>query len=170
MGLSQKGFSIATSARLGGADINRLLGVTVPDGLLDGSSAFDIVFQAGEGVALNIASDLDGLVVGLPPPFNKAREQRESLDIDLRISDALSIDATYSTNLSLAIAQDTEDTWRALASIGAVRPELTLDDVDAGTTVISGRLEELDISAWADTQARFRSCLLYTSPSPRDIS
>ena len=38
-----------------------------------------------------------------------------------------------------------------------MRPELTLDDVDAGTTVISGRLEELDISAWADTQARFRS-------------
>ena len=156
LGLSQKGFSIATSTRLGGADINRLLGVTVPDGLLDGSSAFDIMFQAGEGVALNITSDLDGLAVGLPPPFNKAREQSESLDIDLRISDALSIDATYSNNLSLAIAQDTEDTWRALASIGEVRPELTLDDVDAGTTVISGRLDELDISAWADTQARFR--------------
>ena len=41
--------------------------------------------------------------------------------------------------------------------IGEVRSELTLDDVDAGTAVISGRIEELDISAWADTQARFRS-------------
>jgi uncharacterized protein YhdP len=157
LGLSQKGFSIATSARLGGADVNRLLGVTVPDGLLDGSSAFDIVFQAGEGVALNITSDLDGLAIGLPLPFNKAPEQSKSLEIDLRISDALSIDATYSNNLSLSIAQDTEDTWRALASIGEVRPELTLDDVDADTTVILGRLEELDISAWADTQASFRS-------------
>ena len=157
LGLSQKGFSIATSARLGGADVNRLLGVTVPDGLLDGSSAFDIVFQAGEGVALNISSNLDGLAVGLPLPFNKAPEQSESLEIDLRISDALSIDARYSNNLSLSIAQDAEDTWRALASIGEVRSELTLDDVDANTTIISGRLEQLDISAWADTQARFRS-------------
>ena len=157
LGLSQKGFSIATSARLGGADVNRLLGVTVPDGLLDGSSAFDIVFQAGRGVALNVTSDLDGLAVGLPLPFNKSPEQSESLEIDLRISDALSIDATYSNNLSLSIAQDTENAWRALASIGEVRSELTLDDVDAGTAVISGRLEELDISAWADTQARFRS-------------
>ena len=157
LGLSQKGFSIATSARLGGADVNRLLGVTVPDGLLDGSSAFDIVFQAGRGVALNVTSDLDGLAVGLPLPFNKSPEQSESLEIDLRISDALSIDATYSNNLSLSIAQDTENAWRALASIGEVRSELILDDVDAGTAVISGRLEELDISAWADTQARFRS-------------
>ena len=157
LGLSQKGFSIATSARLGGADVNRLLGVTVPDGLLDGSSAFDIVFQAGRGVALNVTSDLDGLAVGLPLPFNKSPEQSESLEIDLRISDALSIDAAYSNNLSLSIAQDTENAWRALASIGEVRSELTLDDVDAGTAVISGRLEELDISAWADTQARFRS-------------
>ena len=157
LGLSQKGFSIATSARLGGADVNRLLGVTVPDGLLDGSSAFDIVFQAGRGVALNVTSDLDGLAVGLPLPFNKSPEQSESLEIDLRISDALSIDATYSNNLSLSIAQDTENAWRALASIGEVRSEFTLDDVDAGTAVISGRLEELDISAWADTQARFRS-------------
>ena len=157
LGLSQKGFSIATSARLGGADVNRLLGVTVPDGLLDGSSAFDIVFQAGRGVALNVTSDLDGLAVGLPLPFNKSPEQSESLEIDLRISDALSIDATYSNNLSLSIAQDTENAWRALASIGEVRSELTLDDVDAGTAVISGRIEELDISAWADTQARFRS-------------
>ncbi|MBL6694710.1 MAG: hypothetical protein ISQ01_03100, partial [Luminiphilus sp.] len=157
LGLSQKGFSIATSARLGDANVNRLMGVTVPDGLLDGSAAFDIVFQAGEGVALNITSNLDGLAVGLPFPFNKASEQSESLEIDLRISDALSIDATYSNNLSLSIAQDAENAWRALASIGEVRSELTLDDVDANTTVISGRLEELDISAWADTQARFRS-------------
>jgi uncharacterized protein YhdP len=157
LGLSQKGFSIATSARLGGDDVNRLLGVTVPEGLLDGSSAFDIVFQAGEGVALNISSNLDGLAVGLPLPFNKAREQSESLEIDLRISDALSVDARYSNNLSLSIAQDAKDTWRALASIGEVRSELTLDDVDANTTIISGRLQELDISAWADTQARFRS-------------
>ena len=157
LGLSQKGFSIATSARLGGTDVSRLLGVTVPDGLLDGSSAFDIVFQAGEGVALNISSNLDGLAIGLPLPFNKAPEQSESLEIDLRISDVLSIDATYSNNLSLSIAQDAENAWRALASIGEVRSELTLDDVDANTTIISGRLEELDISAWADTQARFRS-------------
>jgi len=157
LGLSQKGFSIATSARLGDANVNRLLGVTFPDGLLDGSAAFDIVFQAGDGVALNITSNLDGLAVGLPRPFHKAPEQSESLEIDLRISDALSIDATYSNNLSLSIAQDAENAWRALASIGEVRSELTLDDVDANTTVISGRLEELDISAWADTQARFRS-------------
>ena len=92
-----------------------------------------------------------------PSHFNKAPEQSESLEIDLRISDALSIDATYSNNLSLSIAQDAENAWRALASIGEVRSELTLDDVDANTTIISGRLEELDISAWADTQARFRS-------------
>jgi uncharacterized protein YhdP len=157
LGLSQKGFSIATSARLGDSNVNRLLGVKVPDGLIDGSSAFDIVFQAGEGVALNITSNLGGLAVGLPPPFNKVPEQSESLEIDLRISEALSIDATYSNNLSLSIAQDAENGWRALASIGEASGELTLDDVDANTTVISGRLEELDISAWADTQARFRS-------------
>jgi len=157
LGLSQKGFSIATSARLGGADVNRLLGFAVPDGLLDGSSLFDIVLQAGEGVALNVSSDLDGLAVGLPSPFSKSPEQRESLEIDLKIVDALSIDAKYSNNLALSIAQDAENAWRALASIGDVRPELTLDDVDAGTAVLSGRVEELDISAWSDTQARFSS-------------
>ena len=157
LGLSQKGFSIATSARLGGADVTRLLGFTVPDGLLDGSSPFDIVFQAGEGLALNVTSDLGGLAVGLPAPFSKSLEQRESLEIDLKVLNALSIDAKYSNNLSLSITQDAENVWRALASIGEVRPELTVDDVDAGKTVISGRLEELDISAWADTQARFRS-------------
>jgi uncharacterized protein YhdP len=157
LGLSQKGLSIATSARLGGADVNRLLGVTVSDGLLEGNSAFDIVFQAGDGVALNVTSDLDGLAIGLPVPFSKAREQSEPLEMDLRISDAVSIDATYSNNLSLSIAQDGENAWRALASIGEVSSELTLDDVDTGTAVISGRVEELDISAWADTQARFNS-------------
>ena len=157
LGLSQKALSIATSARLGGADVNRLLGVTVSDGLLEGNSAFDIVFQAGDGVALNVTSDLDGLAIGLPVPFSKAREQSEPLEMDLRISDAVSIDATYSNNLSLSIAQDGENAWRALASIGEVSSELTLDDVDAGTAVISGRVEELDISAWADTQARFNS-------------
>ena len=108
-------------------------------------------------MALNISSNLDGLAIGLPLPFNKAPEQSESLEIDLRISDVLSIDATYSNNLCLSIAQDAENAWRALASIGEVRSELTLDDVDANTTIVSGRLEELDISAWADTQARFRS-------------
>ena len=157
LGLSQKGLSIATSARLGGADVNRLLGVTVSDGLLEGNSAFDIVFQAGDGVALNVTSDLDGLAIGLPVPFSKAREQSEPLEMDLRISDAVSIDATYSNNLSLSIVQDGENAWRALASIGEVNSELTLDDVDTGTAVISGRVEELDISAWADTQARFNS-------------
>ena len=157
LGLSQKGLSIATSARLGGADVNRLLGVTVSDGLLEGNSAFDIVFQAGDGVALNVTSDLNGLAIGLPVPFSKAREQSEPLEVDLRISDAVSIDATYSNNLSLSIAQDGENAWRALASIGEVSSELTLDDVDTGTAVISGRVEELDISAWADTQARFNS-------------
>jgi uncharacterized protein YhdP len=157
LGLSQKALSIATSARLSGADVNRLLGVTVSDGLLQGNSAFDIVFQAGDGVALNVTSDLDGLAIGLPVPFSKAREQSEPLEMDLRISDAVSIDATYSNNLSLSIAQDGENAWRALASIGEVSSELTLDDVDTGTAVISGRVEELDISAWADTQARFNS-------------
>ena len=157
LGLSQKGLSIATSARLGGADVNRLLGVTVSDGLLEGNSAFDIVFQAGDGVALNVTSDLDGLAIGLPVPFSKAREQSEPLEMDLRISDAVSIDATYSNNLSLSIVQDGENAWRALGSIGEVSSELTLDDVDTGTAVISGRVEELDISAWADTQARFNS-------------
>ena len=157
LGLSQKALSIATSARLGGADVNRLLGVTVSDGLLEGNSAFDIVFQAGDGVALNVTSDLDGLAIGLPVPFSKAREQSEPLEMDLRISDAVSIDATYSNNLSLSIVQDGENAWRALASIGEVSSELTLDDVDTGTAVISGRVEELDISAWADTQARFNS-------------
>ncbi len=157
LGLSQKGLSIATSARLGGADVNRLLGVTVSDGLLEGNSAFDIVFQAGDGVALNVTSDLNGLAIGLPVPFSKAREQSEPLEMDLRISDAVSIDATYSNNLSLSIVQDGENAWRALASIGEVSSELTLDDVDTGTAVISGRVEELDISAWADTQARFNS-------------
>ena len=47
-----------------------------------------------------------------------------------------------------------------MACIGLDRggeSELTLDDVDANTTVVSGRLEELDIGAWADTQARLRS-------------
>jgi uncharacterized protein YhdP len=125
--------------------------------LLQGNSAFDIVFQAGDGVALNVTSDLDGLAIGLPVPFSKAREQSEPLEMDLRISDAVSIDATYSNNLSLSIAQDGENAWRALASIGEVSSELTLDDVDTGTAVISGRVEELDISAWADTQARFNS-------------
>ena len=67
LGLSQKGFSIATSARLGGADVNRLLGVTVPDGLLDGSSAFDIVFQAGEGVALKFPLTSMGWPSVFPP-------------------------------------------------------------------------------------------------------
>ena len=157
LGLSQKALSIATSARLGGADVNRLLGVTVSDGLLEGNSAFDIVFQAGDGVALNVTSDLNGLAIGLPVPFSKAREQSEPLEMDLRISDAVSIDATYSNNLSLSIVQDGENAWRALASIGEVSSELTLDDVDTGTAVISGRVEELDISAWADTQARFNS-------------
>lgn len=157
LGLSQKALSIATSARLSGADVNRLLGVTISDGLLEGNSAFDIVFQAGDGVALNVTSDLDGLAIGLPVPFSKAREQSEPLEMDLRISDAVSIDATYSNNLSLSIAQDGENAWRALASIGEVSSELTLDDVDTGTAVISGRVEELDISAWADTQARFNS-------------
>jgi uncharacterized protein YhdP len=157
LGLSRKGLSIATSARLGGADVNRLLGVTVSDGLLEGNSAFDIVFQAGDGVALNVTSDLDGLAIGLPVPFSKAREQSEPLEMDLRISDAVSIDATYSNNLSLSIVQDGENAWRALALIGEVSSELTLDDVDTGTAVISGRVEELDISAWADTQARFNS-------------
>ena len=157
LGLSQKALSIATSARLSGADVNRLLGVTGSDGLLEGNSAFDIVFQAGDGVALNVTSDLDGLAIGLPVPFSKAREQSEPLEMDLRISDAVSIDATYSNNLSLSIAQDGENAWRALASIGEVSSELTLDDVDTGTAVISGRVEELDISAWADTQARFNS-------------
>ena len=157
LGLSQKALSIATSARLSGADVNRLLGVTGSDGLLEGNSAFDIVFQAGDGVALNVTSDLNGLAIGLPVPFSKAREQSEPLEVDLRISDAVSIDATYSNNLSLSIAQDGENAWRALASIGEVSSELTLDDVDRGTAVISGRVEELDISAWADTQARFNS-------------
>ena len=157
LGLSQKSLSVATSARLGGADINRLLGVTFPDDLLEGNSVFDIVFQAGEGVALNVTSDLDGLAIGLPVPFSKAREQSEPLEMDLRISDAVSIDATYSNNLSLSIARDGENAWRALASIGEVSSELTLDDVDKGIAVVSGRVEELDISAWADTQARFKS-------------
>ena len=155
--MSQKALSIATSARLGGADVDRLLGVAVSDGLLQGNSVFDIVFQAGDGVALNVTSDLNGLAIGLPVPFSKAREQSEPLEMDLRISDAVSIDATYSNNLSLSIAQDGENAWRALASIGEVSSELTLDDVDTGTAVISGRVEELDISAWADTQARFNS-------------
>ena len=157
LGLSQKGFSITTTARLGGVDVNRLLGVTVPDGLFEGSSDFDIVFQAGEGVALNVTSDLDGLAIGLPTPFSKSPEQSELLEIDLRMSDVVSIDATYSHKLSLSIAQDAENAWRTLASIGEVSREHTLDDVDAGTAVISGHVEELDISAWADTQARFRS-------------
>ena len=157
LGLSQKGFSIATSVRLGDANVNRLLGVTVPDGLLDGSSAFDIVFQAGEGVALNITSNLDGLAIGLPAPFSKVPEQSELLNIDLKISDAVSIDAAYSNNLSLSIEKDAESAWRALALIGEVSREYKLNDVDAGTAVISGRVEELDISAWADTQTRFSS-------------
>ena len=157
LGLSQKALSITTSARLGGADVNRLLGVTVSDGLLEGNSAFDIVFQAGDGVALNVTSDLDGLAIGLPVPFSKAREQSGPLEMDLRISDAVSIDVTYSNKLSLSIAQDGDNSWRALASIGKVSSELTLDDVDTGTAVISGRVEELDISAWADTHARFNS-------------
>ena len=154
LGLSQKGFSIATSARLGGGDFTRLLDVTVPEGLLEGSSAFDIVFQAGDGLALNVTSELDGLAIGLPAPFSKAPEQSKSLEIDLRISDAVSIDTAYSNNLFLSMSQDAEKAWRALASIGEVSSELTLADVDAGTAVISGHLEALDISAWADTQAR----------------
>ena len=157
LGLSQKGFSVATSARLGASDVSRLLGVRVPDGLLDGSSAFDIVFQAGEGVALNVTSNLEGLAIGLPAPFSKPPEQSKLLEIDLRISDSVFIDAAYSNALSLSIAQDAENAWRALASIREVNQELSLDEVEAGTVVISGRVEELDVSAWADTQARFLS-------------
>ena len=43
------------------------VGCYVPDGLLDGSSAFDIVFQAGEGVALNIPPTSMGWPSVFPP-------------------------------------------------------------------------------------------------------
>ncbi|MEC8633500.1 MAG: DUF3971 domain-containing protein, partial [Pseudomonadota bacterium] len=155
LGLSQKGLSVTTSARLDGPNISRLLGVTVPDGLFRGSSAFDIVFQAGDGVSLNLTSNLDGLAIGLPAPFSKAREQSKSLEVDIRVSDVVSIEAAYSNDMFFAIAQDAENAWRALASIGKVDRELTFDNVDAGTALISGSVEELDLSAWADMLARF---------------
>ena len=106
-------------------------------------------------VSLNLTSNLDGLAIGLPAPFSKAREQSKSLEVDIRVSDVVSIEAAYSNDMFFAIAQDAENAWRALASIGKVDRELTFDNVDAGTALISGSVEELDLSAWADLLARF---------------
>ena len=155
LGFTRKGLSVSTSARLGGPHVSRLFGIGIPDDLLEGDSAFDIVFQAGEGAALNITSELEGLAIGLPAPLDKTREQRKNLELDLRFADVLSIDASYSTDINLSIARDSENAWRAFASVGTADEELTLGDVDSGTAVITGHVEELDLGAWAETQALF---------------
>lgn len=155
LGLNQKGLSLSTTVRLGGPNVSTLLGVAVPEEFMEGDSEFDIVFQAGEGVALNINSELDGLEIGLPAPFSKSRQQTETLEVDLKMSDELSIDVSYSNDTELTIMRDSAEVWRALVSFGAAGRELSLNDVEAGTTVISGSLQQLDLGAWAETSGLF---------------
>ena len=164
LGLQQKGLSVRTNVDLGSADLNELTGFSVPQGLMPGRAPFDITFQAGEGIALNVSSTLSGLGVTLPAPFDKTRDQSAALQVDLTLRDELSLDLSYADTIALKVTRDGRDQWRGLASIGETNEQLSVAEVDAGTVRVAGGVTELDVSAWFATSATFSGDSLSLSP------
>ena len=146
LGLSQ---GLYRHFRAWGADVNRLLGVTVPTVFLMAVHPSISCFRRrGRGAQYFLQPRW--LAIGLPP-FDSVEANRWRSTGEFRCT--VHRCHVFKQFVSLNCARR-RNVWRALAPVGG-ETGLTVDDVDAGT-IISGRLE-LDISAWADTQARFRS-------------
>ena len=155
LGLQQKGLSVSTDVRLGVAEVNELAGVSVPKGLIAGEAPFEITFQAGQGVALNARSSLNGLGLTLPAPFDKETDQSAALRVDVTLLDTLSVDLSYAGDLALSATRDELNQWTGLVAIGETAERLTLDELEVGTLGVEGSVLELDAAAWLVASASF---------------
>ena len=149
LGSGQTNLSMKTQVLLGAAEISSLVGRSLPDELLLGETAVDIAFQAGDGVAVQITSDLEGLAIGLPEPFAKVAQDLSSMNVDLAISESLSATINYADVLAASVSRDAEQAWRAAVSIGSDHEPWLTPNSAAGTVDISGHLVEIDALAWS---------------------
>ena len=172
LGSRQTNLSMKTQVLLGAAEISSLVGRSVPDELLLGETAVDIAFQAGDGVAVQITSDLEGLAVGLPEPFAKVAQDPSSMNIDLAISESLSATINYADILAAKVSRDTTQAWRAAVSIGSDHEPWLTPDTAAGTVDISGHLVEIDALAWSQLAGALSGSADFAGPSIvwRDVS
>ena len=111
---------------------------------------------------LQVASDLQGLVLNLPSPLGKAAAERKQLEIGRRLVDAAPLELTYDSVVKAALAPDSQDpqkfkTLRLALGDGAIPP-----GPEAGIA-LAGRLEQLSLDQWWETAAFFRS---EPGPSP----
>ena len=172
LGLNQSNLSVKTQVLLGRPEITHLLGRSIPGELLVGETEVDIAFQAGDGVAVQITSDLGGLAVGLPEPFAKAAQDPSSMNIDLAISESLSATINYADVMAAKVSRDAAQAWRAAVSIGSENePRLTPNSAE-GTVNVSGQLAEIDALAWSQLAGTLSGSADFVGPSViwRDVS
>ncbi len=152
LGLSSVGFSLSTRANLSASTLAGLADVSLPDTLISGSADVSVAFQAGDGVRLNVMSDLVGLESAMPAPFTKGGDVPQPLRFDLDMSDAPEAFISYGNVLS-AYGLLKPEGWSVLAEVG-VDSEGGLAAASAlpvNTLEVNGRLTELDLAAWAAT-------------------
>ena len=111
-----------------------------------GLSQFQVRIQgAGEGeMSLNLASDLDGLALHLPPPLNKPREVTWPLAMQMQIGGGLQQGQLGLADLLAADWQLDESRWQLGLGLNEPAPELP----EQPGLRARGRLPELDLADW----------------------
>ena len=125
-----------------------------PAGRVRGRSAWQGVFSFGRDAqgrpqppALQLATDLAGVELRLPPPFAKAAEQERPLSLDIRFVDRERLDVNY------RYGQKACGVFRT-GSQGIERAALRFGDLQAvplppaARIVVSGRLEGVRFADW----------------------
>ena len=157
LGLSTVGFSLSTRVNLSVSDLSGLASLKLPDAWLSGTSEFSVAMQAGDGVRLQVVSDLTGFESTLPAPFDKKRGLPHPLRVDLDLSEASELAVTYGDVLSGYAARKVEG-WSGIAHIGDGELDNALARARgllSNTVEVGGRLSELDLLAWSDVITQF---------------
>lgn len=141
----------------GYADIKKLINWYLPtnnDWPISGKTPYNLNISIGEKNQLTVTSNLEGIVVDLPPPFTKTAQQKQNFfyQMDFGKGQHTKLQANYGSLISTAITMDeNQRNWKGelLLNQGkaAISPKSGLH--------VRGNLNHVDLEDWKKTYEHY---------------
>lgn len=157
LGVENIGFSLSTDATLSISDIASVVGITTPNAIFDGESEFAIAMQAGEGLRIQVTSDLEGVRSNLPDPLYKPQSALMPLTFDLDLSSLPKVEFELGDVLR-GVGLGRREGWSALTHVGKAQVDdasFSAAQIPTNTLEVTGQLDQLDLMAWTEVGAQF---------------
>lgn len=138
--------------RLNGGELSTWLGQPLL-GFIDGVTAVEgaLRLQPGEPPVLDLKSDLDGVSLDAPRPYNKAGDMSLPLALEVSFDAEPVLALSLGERLRLQLAFDQGELAQAIVAVGGQKNTAACDV----RLCLSGSLSELDLTAWRSFANRY---------------